>query len=70
MADAARDSQPGQAIDAESQARRQFLKRVGTASATIPAVSLLLAASFKRASAQSIYGDASGGDATGGSGSS
>ena len=51
--------------DPEAQARREFLKRMGKAGATVPAVSLLLAANFKAASAQ----DGGGGSGSG-SGSS
>ena len=60
--------------ETEVEARRTFLKRAGKATATAPAVALLLAASTKAASAQSPYsaGD-TGGDSTcedsGGSGS-
>jgi len=50
--------------DPEAQARREFLKKIGKAGAAIPAVSLLLAANFKAASAQS------GGASGSGSGSS
>jgi hypothetical protein len=46
----------------EAEARRDFLKNVGKATATLPAVALLLAASEKSASAQQ--------PASGGSGSS
>jgi len=46
----------------EQEARRDFLKNVGKASATLPAVALLLSASEKSASAQQ--------PASGGSGSS
>ena len=64
--------------ETEVEARRTFLKRVGKATATAPAVALLLAASTKAASAQSPYspGDTSGdstcepGGSTCGSGSS
>ena len=52
-------------IDPEAQARRDFLKKVGTAGATVPAVALLLAANFKAASAQE-----NGGGSGSGSGSS
>ena len=45
-----------QPLDPEAQARRDFLKKLGTAGATVPAVSLLLAANFKAASAQTPYG--------------
>jgi hypothetical protein len=61
--------------ETEVEARRTFLKRAGRATATAPAVALLLAASTKAASAQSPYspGDTAG-DSTcedpGGSGSS
>ena len=36
----------------EAQARREFLKKIGWAGATVPAVSLLLAANFEYASAE------------------
>ena len=36
----------------ETEARRDFLKNIGKASATLPAVALLLSASEKSASAQ------------------
>ena len=49
--------------DLENEARRDFLKKVGKASATAPAVGLLLAASLKSDRAQA-------GDTTGGCGSS
>jgi hypothetical protein len=39
--------------DAEQVARREFLKKVGKAAATAPAVALLLSAHTKSASAQS-----------------
>jgi hypothetical protein len=48
----------------EKEARRDFLKNVGRASATLPAVALLLAASEKSASAQQ---PASGGSGSGSS---
>ena len=41
--------------ETEVEARRTFLKRAGKATATAPAVALLLAASTKAASAQSPY---------------
>jgi len=65
MSDATRPnvtSQPG-SPDHDRAARREFLKKVGRAGATVPAVSLLLAANFERASANSEAG-------SGGSGSS
>jgi len=40
--------------------RREFLKKVGKATATLPAVTLLLAASAKPASAQDLYNGGSG----------
>ena len=40
--------------ETEVEARRTFLKRAGKATATAPAVALLLAASTKAASAQSL----------------
>lgn len=51
----------------EAEARRDFLKRIGKATATAPAVALLLAASAKSASAQSQYapGDGVPGDGIG-----
>ena len=39
----------------EETARREFLKKIGKAAASAPAVALLLAASSKPASAQAIY---------------
>lgn len=54
-------------IDTEAQARRAFLKKVSSATATAPAVALLMAANLKAAKAQVVYG---GGSNTGGSGSS
>ena len=39
----------------EQAARRAFLKQVGKAAATAPAVALLLAASSKPASAEELY---------------
>ena len=47
----------------EAQARREFLKKIGWAGATVPAVSLLLAANFEHSSAEVT-------PASGGSGSS
>ncbi len=47
----------------ETEARREFLKKIGRAGATVPAVSLLLAANFERSSAEVT-------DGSGGSGSS
>ena len=51
------------ALHRETEARREFLKKIGRAGATVPAVSLLLAANFERASAYETSG-------SGGSGSS
>ena len=43
--------------DPETQARREFLKKIGAASAAVPAASLLLAVNAKSAQAQeSPYG--------------
>jgi hypothetical protein len=53
----------------ESAARRDFLKKVGRASATAPAVGLLLAASFKADRALGYDAGGSGGSTSGGSGS-
>jgi hypothetical protein len=47
--------------DPERTARRQFLRKLSAAGATVPAVSLLLAANFKAASAQGQpYGGGTG----------
>jgi len=56
------ESQPP---DPEAEARREFLKKIGKAGATVPAVSLLLAANFKAAASTG-----SGGASGSGSGSS
>ena len=46
------EAKVGQAeLDVEAKARREFLKRIGKAGATAPAVALLLAANVKSASA-------------------
>lgn len=45
----------GAARGAEAQARRTFLKRVGKATATAPAVALLMSASVKAATPVSSY---------------
>jgi hypothetical protein len=65
------------APDSELEARRQFLRKIGKASAMAPAVALLLAANLKTAKAQDQYGGGSstggsstGGSSTGGSGGS
>jgi len=63
MSDATERQDPGTRDSHEREARRQFLRKVGRAGAMVPAVSLLLAANFERASA----GPAAG---SGGSGSS
>lgn len=42
--------------DPEATARREFLKKIGKAGATAPAVALLMAANFTAAQAQSQYG--------------
>jgi hypothetical protein len=60
-------------VEAEAQARREFLKKVGAASAMVPAVSVLLAANFKAGAAQTQDPYGGGGCGTGcgsGSGSS
>ena len=57
--------------DAEIEARRDFLKKLGAASATAPAVALLLAGSLKSGRAEANPGGGSGSGCTsGGSGSS
>ena len=58
--------------DPEVQARRAFLKKIGVATAVVPAAALLLAAHFKAAQAQVVpYGDGGSGCGSGsGSGSS
>jgi hypothetical protein len=43
----------------ETEARREFLKKIGRAGATVPAVSLLLAANFERSSAEAGGGSGS-----------
>jgi len=56
--------------DPEAQARREFLKTIGKLGATVPAVSLLLAAGFTPAAAGPITGSGGGcGCGGGGSGS-
>jgi hypothetical protein len=42
--------------DLEADARREFLRKVGRASAAAPAVALLMTANLKPANAQSTYG--------------
>jgi hypothetical protein len=45
-----KDDEPKQNhVDDETQARREFLKKIGKGSATVPAAVLLLAASAKQA---------------------
>jgi len=57
--------------DVESEARRVFLKKLGKASATAPAVALLLAGSLKSDRSEAGGGcGCTSGDAGGGSGSS
>jgi hypothetical protein len=51
--------------EGEREARREFLRRVGRAGVTVPAVSLLLAANFTRSSAEVQTG--SGGSGSGSS---
>ena len=57
-----KDPKGPDATSLDAQARRTFLKRVGKATATAPAVALLLSATSKAASAQSPYapGDTAG----------
>ena len=54
--------------DAEIEARRDFLKKLGAASATAPAVALLVAGSLKSGRAEANPGGGSG-SSSGGSGS-
>lgn len=42
-------------VSKDQAARRAFLKKAGTAAATVPAAALLLSLSDKAAKAQSIY---------------
>ena len=56
----------GPATDPEAVARREFLKKLGKAGATAPAVALLMSANFTAAQAQPQYG---GGATSCGSGS-
>ncbi len=53
--------------DAEADARREFIRKVGKAGAAAPAVALLMAANFKSAQAQSTYGGGGCGCGTGSS---
>jgi hypothetical protein len=46
--------------DAESDARRAFLSKIGKAGAATPAVALLMAANFKSAQANQTYGGGCG----------
>jgi len=49
-----KDNEPKQnRVEDETQARREFLKKIGKGSATVPAAVLLLAASAKQAWAAS-----------------
>jgi hypothetical protein len=50
------ETSPEAVAENETEARRAFLKRVGKATVTVPAVALLLSASSKAASAKSPYG--------------
>jgi hypothetical protein len=47
-------------VDTETQARREFIKKLAKASAAAPAVALLLAANSKSAQAGPTYGGGSG----------
>lgn len=49
-----------QQADDDVTARRDFIKRMGKASAAAPAIALLMAANFKSANAQSTYGGGCG----------
>jgi hypothetical protein len=52
-----KDSQPKQNhVDDDAPARREFLKKIGKGSATVPAAILLLAASTKQAQATPVSG--------------
>lgn len=54
-------------LDEEARARREFLKNVGRASVTAPAVALLLAANVRSASATpNQYGGGGSGSGCGG----
>ena len=46
--------------DSEASARREFLKKLGKAGATAPAVALLMAANSKPADAQAPYNGGGG----------
>ncbi len=52
--------------DAEVAARREFLKKIGKGTAVVPALSLLMAASFK--SSRALAGPQTGGCGCGGGG--
>lgn len=79
--DSKKDQHRDESVTSEQQARREFLKNIGKATATVPAVTLLLAASEKSASGQqpasgsggsgssSTGGSSTGGSSSGGSGS-
>jgi hypothetical protein len=65
----AKDNQPKQkAVGDETQARREFLKKIGKGSATVPAAVLLLAAASAKP-AQAGGGSGSGAGPSGGCGS-
>ena len=63
-------TQPTSIEATESDARREFIKKLGKASAAAPAVALLMAANFKDAQAADPYGTAGGSGSGSGSGSS
>ncbi len=46
---------------AEPSARREFLKKIGTAGVAVPAISLLLAANFQPGSAEATTGSSGSG---------
>jgi hypothetical protein len=60
MAESPAGRSDNEQVDAEVQARREFLKRIGVASAVLPAVTVLLAADFKTAGAQTPMGGGCG----------
>jgi hypothetical protein len=64
------DRQDVPPLDPESAARREFLTKLTKAGATVPAVTLLLAANYKSASASGGNPYGTGGCSGGGSGSS
>ena len=47
-------------VDGETQARREFIKKLGKAGAAAPAIALLMAAGSKSAQAEPTYTNGSG----------